>query len=143
MKKIILTVALAVSFGSFSQNELELPLTEYEQVGPYCDTNKCGRWLTYYDNGEVAMVETFDEQGLLTGERVTFRTDGTIKHYTEWRYGYKTGKEIFFDETGYPIRVIDHMKYTGSICDGQELDDTLREIEQEKQRRKVKNEKAQ
>jgi len=154
MKKIILTVALAVSFGSFSQTfyqkyndslhaELELPLTEYEQVGPRCDTNKCGRWLTYYSNGEVAMVETFDDRGQLTGERVTFRTDGTIKHYTEWLHGYKVGKEIYFDETGYPIRVIDHEKYTGSVCDGQELDDMLREIEQDKKRRKVKNEKAQ
>ena len=133
MKKLILTVALAVSFGSFSQNELELPLTEYEQVGPYCDTFKCGRWLTYYEHGEVAMVETFDDRGRLKGERVTFRTDGTIKHYTEWSNGVKVGKEIFFDENGYPVRVVYHDKHV-TVDNTQELNQMLREIEQDNNR---------
>ena len=133
MKKLILTVALAVSFGSFSQNELELPLTEYEQVGPYCDTNKCGRWLTYYEHGEVAMVETFDDRGRLKGERVTFRTDGTIKHYTEWSNGVKVGKEIFFDEKGYPVRVIYVDKHI-TVDNTKELNEMLREIEQDNNR---------
>jgi len=108
MKKIILSVTLLLSFGSFSQ-EHDYNWNDtlnYEQVGPYCDTCKCGRWLTYYPNGEVAMVETFDEVGKLKGERVTFTTSGIIKHYTEWRNGVKVGKEIFFDEKGYPTKVI-------------------------------------
>jgi hypothetical protein len=33
-------------------------------------------------------------------------TSGIIKHYTEWRNGVKVGKEIFFDEKGYPTKVI-------------------------------------
>lgn len=110
MKKLVITVIALLSFSAFSQTQ-EFNLTDtvnYEQVGPYCDTNKCGRWLTYYEHGEVAMVETFDENGKLKGERVTFRTDGTIKHYTEWKNGVKVGKEIFFDEKGYPVQVIYH-----------------------------------
>jgi len=108
MKKVALALILASSLGSFSQ-EKEFSWTDnidYEQVGPYCDTNKCGRWLTYYPNGEVAMVETFDENGKLKGERVTFTTNGVIKHYTEWKNGAKVGKEIYFDEKGYPTKVI-------------------------------------
>ena len=54
------------------------------------------------------MVETFDDKGKLKGERVTFTTDGVIKHYTEWKDGIKVGKEIFFDEKGYPTKVIQH-----------------------------------
>ena len=136
MKKLVILLALLLPGESFSQ-EQEFNWNDpvyYEQVGPYCDTNKCGRWLTYYPNGEVAMVETFNEQGELTGERVTFRMDGTIKHYTEWRYGYKIGKEIYFDEKGYPTQFIDHMKPTTSICDGEELDTILWEIEQDNKR---------
>lgn len=101
-------MGILVSCISYSQTKIELPNNNYEQVGPYCDTNKCGRWLTYYENGEVAMVETFDENGKLKGERVTFRTDGTIKHYTEWKEGVKCGKEIRFNEKGYPLEVIYH-----------------------------------
>ena len=113
MEKLIFIGWLMYSATITAQEEappIKLPLAEtyYEQVGPYCDTNKCGRWLNYYENGEVAMVETFNEQGQLTGERVSFRTDGTIKHYTEWKNGVKVGKEIFFDEKGYPVQVIYH-----------------------------------
>ena len=108
MKKMILTMGILVSCISYSQETNWLSPVNYEQVGPYCDTNKCGRWLTYYENGEVAMVETFDENGKLKGERVTFRTDGTIKHYTEWKEGIKVGKEIRFDEKGYPTEVTYH-----------------------------------
>ena len=108
MKKIILSIGVLISCISYSQTEIELPNTEYEQIGPYCDSNKCGRWLTYYENGEVAMVEFFNEKGKLKGERVTFRIDGTIKHYTEWKNGVKVGKEIFFDKKGYPTQVIYH-----------------------------------
>lgn len=108
MKKMILTMGILVSCMSYSQDFNWTESVEYEQVGPYCDTNKCGRWLTYYENGEVAMVETFDENGKLKGERVTFRTDGTIKHYTEWKEGVKVGKEIYFDEKGYPTEVTYH-----------------------------------
>jgi len=108
MKKMILTMGILVSITSYSQKLNWLSPVKYEQVGPYCDTNKCGRWLTYYENGEVAMVETFDENGKLKGERVTFTTDGVIKHYTEWEDGIKVGKEIFFDEKGYPTKVIQH-----------------------------------
>ena len=105
---MILTMGILVSCMSYSQDFNWTEPVEYEQVGPYCDTNKCGRWLTYYKNGEVAMVETFDENGKLKGERVTFRTDGTIKHYTEWKEGVKVGKEIYFDEKGYPTEVTYH-----------------------------------
>jgi len=56
----------------------------------------------------VAMVETFDDNGKLKGERVTFTTEGVIKHYTEWKEGVKVGKEIFFDEKGYPKEFIYH-----------------------------------
>ena len=108
MKKMILIVGVLVSYISYSQEFNWTCSVEYEQVGPYCDTNKCGRWLTYYENGEVAMVETFDEVGKLKGERVTFTTSGVIKHYTEWKNGVKVGKEIFFDEKGYPTQVIYH-----------------------------------
>jgi antitoxin component YwqK of YwqJK toxin-antitoxin module len=108
MKKMILMMGILVSSISYSQIEIELPKSSYEQVGPYCDNCKCGRWLTYYENGEVAMVETFNEIGQLKGERVTFTTDGVIKHYTEWKDGVKVGKEIFFDEKGYPTKVIQH-----------------------------------
>jgi antitoxin component YwqK of YwqJK toxin-antitoxin module len=110
MKKTVLSLTLLLSLGLFSQ-EQEFNWTSavnYEQVGPYCDTYKCGRWLTYYENGEVAMVETFDETGKLKGERVTFTTSGVIKHYTEWKEGVKVGKEIYFDEKGYPTQVIYH-----------------------------------
>jgi len=110
MKRVVLTLILASSLGSFSQ-EQEFNWSNavnYEQVGPYCDTNKCGRWLTYYENGEVAMVETFDETGKLKGERVTFTTNGVIKHYTEWKEGVKVGKEIYFDEKGYPTQIVYH-----------------------------------
>jgi antitoxin component YwqK of YwqJK toxin-antitoxin module len=113
MEKLIFIGWLTYSFFASSQEEapqINLPMVEtyYEQVGPRCDTNKCGRWLTYYPNGEVAMVETFDDLGFLKGERVTFRMDGTIKHYTEWKKGIKVGKEILFDEKGYPTEVIYH-----------------------------------
>jgi len=108
MKKMILTMGILVSITSYSQKLNWKDPIKYEQVGPYCDTNKCGRWLTYYENGEVAMVETFDDKGKLKGERVTFTTDGVIKHYTEWEEGIKVGKEIFFDEKGYPTKVIQH-----------------------------------
>jgi len=106
MKKLIFLFTTFISLNLYSQLELPLPQSNYEQVGPYCDTNKCGRWITYYKDGNIAMVETFDEEGRLKGERFTFRTDGTVKHYTEWEYGIKVGKEIFFDENGYPIEVI-------------------------------------
>jgi antitoxin component YwqK of YwqJK toxin-antitoxin module len=109
MKKLFLLAATLQSLTSFSQDlSLSSKKHHYEQVGPYCDTNKCGRWLTYYENGEVAMVETFDEKGKLKGERVTFTTGGIIKHYTEWKEGVKVGKEIYFDENGNPIRFINH-----------------------------------
>lgn len=108
MKKMILTMGILVSITTYSQEPNWISPVKYEQVGPYCDTNKCGRWLTYYENGEVAMVETFDDKGKLKGERVTFTTDGVIKHYTEWKDGIKVGKEIFFDEKGYPTKVIQH-----------------------------------
>jgi len=108
MKKTILISAALLSFAAISQNEISLLKTDYEQVGPYCDTNKCGRWLTYYESGQVAMVETFDDNGKLKGERVTFTTEGVIKHYTEWKEGVKVGKEIFFDEKGYPKEFIYH-----------------------------------
>ena len=108
MKKMILTMGILVSITSYSQEPNWLYPVNYEQVGPYCDTNKCGRWLTYYKNGEVAMVETFDENGKLTGERVTFTIYGVIKHYTEWKDGVKVGREVFFDEKGWPIKVIQH-----------------------------------
>ena len=109
MKKILITLIIPI-FG-ISQENMEFNLLSpnqvfYEQVGPYCDTNKCGRWLTYYPNGEVGMVETFDENGKLKGERVTFRTDSSIKHYTEWKDGIKVGKEIFFNEQGEPKKII-------------------------------------
>lgn len=110
MKKVVITVVALLSFSAISQTTdfNWKSSVEYEQVGPRCDTNKCGRWLTYYGNGEVAMVETFDETGRLKGERVTFTTSGVIKHYTEWSKGIKVGKEIFFDEKGYPTQVIYH-----------------------------------
>lgn len=111
MKKMILTMGILVSYVTHSQTKVEFNWTDtvnYEQVGPYCDTNKCGRWLTYYENGEVAMVETFDETGKLKGERVTFTTSGVIKHYTEWNEGVKVGKEIYFDEKGYPTQIVYH-----------------------------------
>jgi antitoxin component YwqK of YwqJK toxin-antitoxin module len=108
MKKLIIIGTFFCYQTLFSQVDLNSSRieTKQEQVGPYCDTNKCGRWLTYYDNGEIAMVETFDDNGKLKGERVTFTKLGVIKHYTEWKNGVKVGKEIYFDEKGYPEKII-------------------------------------
>ena len=49
---------------------------------------------------------------------------------------YLKNKEIYFDEKGYPTQFIDHMKPTTSICDGEELDTILWEIEQDNKRQK-------
>lgn len=137
MKAIIISLGVGIVFLNCAcshDSKSDIVTFDIEQDGQYCGENKCGPWTTYYKNGKVALVENFDENGKLSGERVTFRKDGTIKHYTEWKEGSKIGQEIYFDEKGYPTQFIDHIKPTTSICDGEELDEILWEIEQDNNR---------
>lgn len=111
MKAVIISLGLVFLNFAYSQNIKSNRVSSgLKQDGQYCGENKCGNWITYYKNGEVALVENFDENGKLSGQCVTFRNDGTIKHYTEWSDGLKIGREIYFDEKGHPSQIIDYKK---------------------------------
>ena len=60
---MIITMGILVSHISYSQTKVEFNWTDtvnYEQVGPYCDTNKCGSWV--YDLKEQRNLNSDSER---------------------------------------------------------------------------------
>jgi antitoxin component YwqK of YwqJK toxin-antitoxin module len=83
------------------------PGKKLQMTGTYKENKRDGRWIYYYQNGNV-WSEGFFKGGKNDGKRVTYFESGKVRYEANYREGQRVGKWRFFDEKGNLLQTIDY-----------------------------------
>ena len=114
MKKILLTLVFdtlyLLSFGqhtSSCEDALKTPnfkgkCFEYSEEKELLQTGyvdngiKIGRWTSYYDNGKVKEIKTYNDHGQLNGPRKFYSSNGQLINLDPYKNGKIHGKSKMY-----------------------------------------------
>jgi len=85
------------------------PMKKVQMVGEYKEKKRDGKWIYYYDNGNV-WSEGYFKNGKSEGKRITHYQNGKIFYVGYYKEDQRVGVWTFYDEKGTLVKSVDYSK---------------------------------
>jgi antitoxin component YwqK of YwqJK toxin-antitoxin module len=60
-------------------------------------SSKKGKWVRYFENGQIETVTIYDEKGELNGEHLQYYENGNKKRIVVYDHGKEVSDEFWFE----------------------------------------------